>query len=82
MVKQQLTEEEVIKLQQLQQKTDIAIQELGKLALSKLNLKKQYKSVKQDLEVIDQERSILAKELQEKYGDGSINLATKEFTPS
>lgn len=82
MVKKQLTEVEVEKLQQLQQKTNAVIQELGQISLTKLNLKARYKAAQEYLETVNQERDVLAKELQDKYGEGSFDLNTKEFIPT
>ena len=81
MENKQLTEEEVVKLQQLQQKNNALIQELGQISLAKISLKNRTLGAKEYLKGLNEERDVLAKELQDKYGEGSFDLQTKQFIP-
>jgi hypothetical protein len=74
--------------QQLQEVLDLnntknqITQQLGQIELQKLQLS----NTKQELlelykQLIEQEK-LLGEQLQEEYGEGTINIETGEFTPS
>jgi|14_taG_2_1085336.scaffolds.fasta_scaffold207946_2 predicted nuclease with TOPRIM domain len=73
MSKIKLSKEELQKLQELQSEGNQLIFSLGQLETQKMSIFSQ-------IEKIQKERDILGAELQEKYGDGNINIETGEFT--
>jgi hypothetical protein len=73
MSKTKLSKEELQKLQELQSEGNQLIFSLGQLEAQKMSIFSQ-------VEKIQKERDILGVELQEKYGDGNINIETGEFT--
>lgn len=73
MSKIKLSKEELQKLQELQSEGNQLIFSLGQLETQKISIFSQ-------IEKIQKERDILGAELQEKYGDGNINIETGEFT--
>ncbi len=73
MSKTKLSKEELQKLQELQSEGNQLIFSLGQLEAQKISIFSQ-------VEKIQKERDILGVELQEKYGDGNINIETGEFT--
>lgn len=82
MANQKLTREELEKLQEIQQKNAALIQELGQIGLTQINLEKRQENAEAYLENLRKEESEFAKELEAKYGTGSIDLEKGEFIPS
>ena len=82
MANQKLTREELEKLQEIQQKNAALVQELGQIGLMQLNLDKRQENAEAYLDNLRKEESAFAKELEEKYGTGSIDLEKGEFIPS
>lgn len=81
MENQKLTEEEIKKIQELQGKRQNTVLELGNLETYQYDIdtrKEELHTVLDELRRSDQE---LGKELNEKYGDGSIDLEKGEFIP-
>ena len=81
MKNKKLSEKELQPLKEYQEKINIIIVSLGKLDLqinslenTKKNLIKEY----QELEISQQKTAL---ELQDKYGEGNIDLESGEFTP-
>ena len=81
MKNKKLSEKELQPLKEYQEKINIIIVSLGKLDLqinsfenTKKNLIKEY----QELEISQQKTAL---ELQNKYGEGNIDLESGEFTP-
>ncbi len=82
-----LTTEELTQLQQLQSDYATLIAELGQVEVSILVLEKQIEQLKTTqkdplydrLGNIQQQESILAQQLTEKYGDGQINISTGDI---
>ena len=76
-----LTQEEIQSLKTFQANQNNLIQTLGTLEyrIQLLELDKQ--SLKIQLQKQIEEETKLAKELQEKYGDGNIDLEKGEFIP-
>ena len=73
-IAKKLTEEELKSIRDIKQEyTNLALT-LGELELQKLNLSESYK------QLVEKESNI-AKELREKYGDGTIDLSTGEIKP-
>jgi hypothetical protein len=77
-----LTQDELEQVQQLQQKNNAIVGELGQIELAKLSIDNQRKSVEAFIEEVRQEEKILAERLEKKYGKGSINLQQGEFIPA
>ena len=79
---QKFTEEELNSLKILQAKSQNAKLQFGQLYLTKLKLEEQETLLKNHVREIEQEETKVAQELSNKYGKGSINIETGEFTPT
>ena len=84
----QLTQEELQQIKDLQSKYNQTILEIGaseaQLIVFQENIDKLTEAKKglvSDLKTIEQKESELVKSLQEKYGQGNINIETGEITP-
>ena len=75
------TEDELKSLQELQQTYTQITMAMGQLSLSRLGLDTQEEKLKTTLEDTRTKENELAKSLTEKYGKGSLNIETGEFTP-
>ncbi len=75
MSKIKLSEKELQTLKELQTKGNQLIFTLGQIEAQKA-------SVFNQIQEVQLENDKIGKELQEKYGDGNINLETGEFTTS
>ena len=79
---QKFTEKELTTLKTLQAKAQNATIKFGQLYLNKLRLEEQETLLKNHVREIEQEETKVAQELSNKYGKGSINIETGEFTPT
>ena len=79
---QKFTEEELTTLKAIQSKSQSATLKCGQLYLSKLRLEEQEKFLQDQLKELEQEEATVAKQLSDKYGKGSIDIETGEFTPT
>ena len=84
-----LTPNELVSIKELQTKYNQTILEIGaaeaQLIIFQENIEKLTEAKKglvSDLKTIEQKESELVKSLQEKYGQGSINIETGEITPA
>lgn len=75
------TEEELKSLQGLQGTYQQITLAMGQISLSKIQLENREQSVLNTLSEVREKENELAKELTEKYGKGSLNIETGEFTP-
>ena len=75
------TEEELKSLQELQGTYNQITMAMGQLSLSRINLDTQEESLKTALSETRTKENELAKTLTDKYGKGSLNIETGEFTP-
>ena len=75
------TEEELKSLQDLQGTYQQITLAMGQISLSKIQLENREQSVLNTLNEVREKENELAKELTEKYGKGSLNIETGEFTP-
>ena len=75
------TEEELKNLKDLQSNYHQITLAMGNLSLSRINLDKQEETLIKALEDERNKENELAKVLTEKYGKGSLNSETGEFTP-
>mgnify|MGYP007047816894 CR=1 FL=1 len=77
-----LSEEELQQLRDFQRKDNEMVFALGQLEVRKIFLEKQKSTIQRDYQSLIQKQDTLGKELQEKYGDGSIDLEKGEFVKS
>jgi oligoribonuclease NrnB/cAMP/cGMP phosphodiesterase (DHH superfamily) len=85
----QITPEEIQQIKDLQSKYNQTIFEIGaaeaQLIVFQENIEKldaAKKGLVSDLKTIEQKETELTKTLQEKYGEGNINIETGEITPA
>lgn len=76
-----LTVEEIEKLQEIQQKNNLVVNELGNIELTKLQIEKRREEVMNFLNSLKEEEEIFSKNLSYKYGNGTIDLDKGEFIP-
>jgi|TARA_B100000579_G_C22831742_1_gene856432 hypothetical protein len=76
-----LTQQEIDSLNKLQQSNQQITFQFGQLSLEKLRLEEQERILKNSIENLKKEELKLAQELTNKYGKGSVNTETGEFTP-
>ena len=76
------TEEELKSLQNLQGTYNQITLAMGQLSLSRISLDTQEETLKSTLAETRAKEQDLAKELTEKYGKGTLNVDTGEFTPT
>ena len=79
MEKKLLTQEEVTQLKSTREKRFQLVENFGilELRIQEINLQKEL--IKEELKKLIQEETDLGKALQQKYGDGSIDLERGEF---
>tara|TARA_B100001079_G_C15967405_1_gene321912 strand:+ start:139 stop:390 length:252 start_codon:yes stop_codon:yes gene_type:complete len=82
MEKKVLTEDEVSSLKDLKKQYRDLTEATGVVEMQKLNLEIKKEQIKEKLKSLQQEEIKLAKELEEKYGNGEISLESGEFLPS
>lgn len=82
MANQKLTQEELDKLQELQQKNSVLINELGTISLAEINIAKRKEAAENFLAELREAENDLVKSLEETYGAGSIDLQKGEFIPN
>jgi stress response protein YsnF len=81
MEKKVLTEEEINKLKELKTQFERLTDVIGNNEVQIMNLEIRKEQLKNNLYQIQQQELALAKELEEKYGDGTISLESGEFLP-
>ena len=81
MKNKKLTQEEVAQIKNIQDRMQAVQTELGQLELAKMDLANRRKNVENYLQETRDSEAELVKELEEKYGKGTINLDTEEFVP-
>ena len=74
-----LLQEEIDKLNKFRQEENYLIQNLGNLEIKIILINKQKDILKDETISLQKEQNEYAKQLQEKYGEGSINIETGEF---
>tara|TARA_R110001606_G_scaffold29467_1_gene91847 strand:+ start:1914 stop:2159 length:246 start_codon:yes stop_codon:yes gene_type:complete len=77
-----LQNEEIKKVNDLKNKFNETVQALGSIELQLLNINLKKEQLKMEAVEIQKEEIDLAKELEEKYGSGTISLETGEFSPT
>lgn len=79
MENQKLTQEELSRIQEIQQRKQAVLQELGQIGLTQIELHKRQKNAEEYHNATVQGETILAQELEVKYGQGTIDLEKGEF---
>lgn len=82
MEKQVLTQEEIQSLKDIQNNQLLLIEQLGTLEYKILILEKEKQILKQTLQKQTETEEQVGKQLQQKYGNGSIDLEKGEFIPT
>jgi hypothetical protein len=80
MEKIKLTFEELSKLQESNNKVADIVASLGQIEINKSILEENKKSLLASFAQIQQDQDQLAAELTQKYGDGTIDITSGEFT--
>jgi len=81
MKSKKLSEKELQTLKDYQIKTNEILSVLGSIELQFDALKTQKEEVLKEFKTLAESQTKTGKELQDKYGDGNINLEDGEFTP-
>jgi predicted nucleic acid-binding Zn-ribbon protein len=74
-----LTQEEITQLKTVQQERYSIIDKFGTIEIQFQELESTKQKLKLEYEKLKQKEEVLGKQLQEKYGDGTINLEKGEF---
>ena len=82
MANQKLTQEELEQIEGIQKRMQAVKTELGQLGLAELDLKNRRTNVESYLSETQEIEGQLVKDLEDKYGKGSIDLQNGEFIPS
>ena len=82
MEKKVLTEDEVSSLKDLKKQYRDLTEATGVIEMQIINLEIKKEQIKEKLKSLQQKEIKLAKELEEKYGNGEISLESGEFLPS
>ena len=77
----QLSQEELQQLKTFQNESNTIMFTLGQIDVQKALLEGQRSEVLEKLANLQEQNNKFAKSLQEKYGDGNIDLETGEFKP-
>tara|TARA_Y100000389_G_scaffold204934_1_gene260975 strand:- start:1795 stop:2046 length:252 start_codon:yes stop_codon:yes gene_type:complete len=81
MKSKKLSKKELQTLQEYQTKTNEILSVLGSIELQFDALKTQKEEVLKEFKTLTESQTKTGKELQDKYGEGNINLEDGEFTP-
>ena len=73
--------EDINKIKKLQVDLSNLNSKFGLLTINKIKLEKEEESLKKELSSILTEESKIAKTFTDKYGKGSLDIETGEFTP-
>jgi hypothetical protein len=74
-----LTQEEITQLKTVQQERYSIVDKFGTVEIQFQELESIKQKLKLEYEKLKQKEEVLGKQLQEKYGDGTINLEKGEF---
>lgn len=81
MENKKLTQEELQQVTDIQNKYQAVSQELGNIELQRIALKARKQAAEDFLLQLQQEEKQVAESIQEKYGKGTLNINTGDFTP-
>ena len=82
MEKQVLTQEEIQKLTDLRQQFNELVNVIGNIEVQIMDFQLRKEKLKSNFQQLQEQETLVAKELEEKYGQGTISLETGEFLPS
>lgn len=82
MSKVKLSDEEIKSLLNVKENGKLIIQEFGQITLAEENLKQRKSAAVEFLNNLKQKETELAKQLEDKYGKGTVNTDTGEFIPA
>jgi hypothetical protein len=74
-----LTQEEITQLKTVQQERYSIVDKFGTIEIQFQELESIKQKLKLEYEKLKQKEEVLGKQLQDKYGDGTINLEKGEF---
>jgi predicted nucleic acid-binding Zn-ribbon protein len=74
-----LTQEEITQLKAVQQERYSLVDKFGTIEIQFQELESVKQKLKLEYEKLKQKEEVLGKQLQDKYGDGTINLEKGEF---
>jgi len=77
---EKLTQQELEKLQELQQRGQILINELGQIEIAKFALQSRRENAEQLLTQLQNDEQVYTKELTNKYGKVSVDSQTGEIS--
>ena len=75
------TSEEINSLKSFQSRMEQVVTSLGRVKYSKIKLDEQENALKGEIKKIEKEEQELAQTLTNKYGRGSLDIETGNFTP-
>jgi hypothetical protein len=75
------TPEEIEKIQKLQSDSNSIMFQFGQLKVNQIKLEQQEKFLQEQLAQLEQQEKTIAKELTDKYGKGSLDIETGNFSP-
>ena len=73
--------EEIEKIQKLQADLNTVMFQFGQLRVNQIKLEQQEKFLQEQLTQLEQQEKTIAKELTDKYGKGSLDIETGNFSP-
>jgi stress response protein YsnF len=82
MEKQVLTQEEIQKVTNLRQQFNELVNVMGNIEVQIMDLQLKKENLKSNFQQLQEQELTVAKELEEKYGQGTISIETGEFLPS
>ena len=82
MENQKLTQEELQTINELQQKNNAVVAELGQIELTRMAVESRRTNAEAYLADLRKEEEEFGKTLSDKYGSGSIDLESGEFVPA
>lgn len=74
-----LTESEVNSLKELETRNKAIVQEFGQIAIAEYNLEQRRERAENFIDNLRELEVKTAKDLENKYGKGTVNMATGEF---
>ena len=77
-----ISQEELAKITELQEQYAEITAKLGQVHIEQLNLKIYQNTLETNYQALKEQENVLGQELNAKYGDGTLNLQTGEFTAS
>lgn len=82
MNKVKLAEEELKSLLSVRENGKLIVQEFGQITIAEENLKQRKSSAIEFFNKLRQQETELAKQLEDKYGKGTVDTDTGEFIPA